>query len=319
MAGNYSNWFIRARLKTRQLLLLVALDEERNIHRTAEALLMTQPAASKLLKELEDTLGVALFERLPRGMKPTWYGEIMIRHARMVLSSLNQAQDEISALKSGRMGQVRLGAITDPGAQLVPRTIARVKQQYPLLDIHVAVDTSDMLLPRLLAGKLDIVIGRLLQQHDKTNLIYERIAEEPIVIACRPEHPLLGVPRLSLRDVAGMGWILTPVGSVLRHRVDMAFRQGNLEPPMNVVETASQLMTTALLESTDMLAVIAQRLAGHYSRYGMLKILPLELPSNMDEFGFITRRDHHLSPGADIVLTALKDVASEIYPAARAD
>ena len=95
MSTNYTHWFIRARLKTRQLLLLVALAEEGNIHRAAQVLNMTQPAASKLLKDLEDVLEVPLFERLPRGMRPTWYGETMIRHARMALASLSQAHDEI--------------------------------------------------------------------------------------------------------------------------------------------------------------------------------------------------------------------------------
>jgi DNA-binding transcriptional LysR family regulator len=94
---------------TRQLLLLVALDEEGNIQRAAQMLNMTQPAASKLLKELEDVLEVQLFERLPRGMQPTWYGESMIRHARMVLTNLNQANDELMSLKAGRFGQVGLG------------------------------------------------------------------------------------------------------------------------------------------------------------------------------------------------------------------
>ena len=103
---NYTHWFIRARLKTRQLLLLVVLAEEGNIHRAAQVLNMTQPAASKLLKDLEDVLEVPLFERLPRGMRPTWYGESMIRHARMALASLNEAHDEIVALKAGSLGHV---------------------------------------------------------------------------------------------------------------------------------------------------------------------------------------------------------------------
>src|SRR5688572_12125827 len=115
---NYSHWFIRARLKTRQLLLLVALDEEGNIHRAAEVLNMTQPGASKLLKDLEDVLGVPLFERLPRGMRPTAYGEAMIRHSRTALASLNQAHDEVQELKAGRFGQVTVGAITTPGIKI---------------------------------------------------------------------------------------------------------------------------------------------------------------------------------------------------------
>jgi molybdate transport repressor ModE-like protein len=69
---DYVHWFLRARLKTRQLLLLSALAEEGSIHAAARLLNMTQPAASKLLKDLEDALEVPLFERLPRGMQPTW-------------------------------------------------------------------------------------------------------------------------------------------------------------------------------------------------------------------------------------------------------
>src|SRR5471032_2557674 len=109
-----THWFIRARLKTRQLLLLVAMEEEGNIHGAAEVLNMTQPAASKLLKDLEDMLEVKLFDRLPRGVRPTWYGETMIRHARMALASLSQAHEEIDALKAGRFGSCSIGAITAP-------------------------------------------------------------------------------------------------------------------------------------------------------------------------------------------------------------
>ena len=134
---NYTHWFIRARLKTRQLLLLVALAEEGNIHRAAQVLNMTQPAASKLLKDLEDVLEVPLFERLPRGMRPTWYGETMIRHARVALASLNQAHDELTALKAGRFGQVSVGAITAPGLTLLPPAVAMVKREQPQLRISL--------------------------------------------------------------------------------------------------------------------------------------------------------------------------------------
>ena len=74
MTRSYSNWFVRARLKTRQLLLLAAMEEEGNVRRAADVLGMTQPAASRLLKELEDMLGVSLFDRTPHGMHATLYG-----------------------------------------------------------------------------------------------------------------------------------------------------------------------------------------------------------------------------------------------------
>src|SRR6476620_7631328 len=139
---NYSHWYIRARLKTRQLLLIVALAEEGNIHRAAQVLNMTQPAASKLLKDLEDVLEVSLFERLPRGMRPTWYGETMIRHARVALASLNQAHDELMGLKAGRFGQVAVGCITAPGLALLPPAVALVKREQPSLRVSMEIETS---------------------------------------------------------------------------------------------------------------------------------------------------------------------------------
>ena len=124
---NSMPWFLRARLKTRQLMLLIAIGDEGNIHRAAEILNMSQPAASKLLKDLEDVLGISLFERLPRGMRATWYGETMIRHARIALSSLSQAGSELEALKTGRFGEVSVGAITGPALSLLPQAVAIVQ------------------------------------------------------------------------------------------------------------------------------------------------------------------------------------------------
>src|SRR5262245_16362840 len=98
MSISRSSTLVRSRLKTRQIVLLAHLDEERSVLRAAEAAGMTQPAASKLLGELEDALGVRLFERHARGVQPTWYGEILVRHARSVLAELSRAQEEIAAL-----------------------------------------------------------------------------------------------------------------------------------------------------------------------------------------------------------------------------
>ena len=170
MPPTSTHWFVRARLKTRQLLLLVALEDEGNINRAAQVLSITQPAASKLLKDLEDMLGVSLFDRLPRGMRATWYGETMIRHARMALASLGQAHDEIEALKSGSFGQVSVGAITGPGLMLLPVAVALLKQERPSLRVSLQIETSDVLIERLSQGKIDMVIGRLFASHDKSGV-----------------------------------------------------------------------------------------------------------------------------------------------------
>jgi len=313
MSNLTSKWFIRARLKMRQLLLLVGLDEERNIHKTAETLGMTQPAASKLLKELEDMLGVELFERLPRGMRPTWYGEIMIRHARMVIANLGQAHEEISALQIGMTGQVNIGVIMSPATTLIPRAIARVKATHPHLRIGVQMDTSDILQPRLQQGKLDILVARLFADKDNEGLSFEPLAEERVCVAARRDHPFMMRQDLQLSDVAAEAWVLPPASSVLRHRFDLSFRQKGLEPPKNVIETFALPVTTQVLAQSDTLAVLPVEVATYLASFGLIAIVPLDLLCHMDEFGIITRRDHLLSPGAQIMLEALRDTAMVVY------
>lgn len=306
-------WYVRTRLKTRQLLLLVALDEEGNIHRAADALSMSQPAASKLLRELEEMLDAPLFERMPRGMRPTLYGEVMIRHARAVVGSLDQAREEVLALKSGQLGRVAVGTITSPAVSLLPAAIAQVKQHHPGLSVSVEIDSSNVLLESLAQDKLDLVIGRLSAEHDKLHLRYEPLAEEQALAVARPGHPLLSEQSLTLADVVDASWVVPPAQSVLRHRFELMFQRQSLAPPSNVVESAELLFVTSLLSQSDMLAVLAAEVAHYYAAHGLLSILPLNMPLHMDDFGIITRTGQLLSPASTQVVRALKQVAGELY------
>lgn len=306
-------WFLRARIKTRQLMLLIAIGDEGNIHRAAELLKVSQPAASKLLKDLEDALGVALFERLPRGMRPTWYGEALIRHARMALSNLAQAGSELEALKTGRFGEVTVGAITGPALSLLPQAVAIVAREQPDLRVQLVVESSDVLLERLVQNKLDIMIGRLFETHDKTNLSYERLADEPVCAVVRPGHPMLAHPTLTLKEFREAPWIVPAMGSVLRHRFELMFQEAGLGAPPHLIETSSILFITKMLQESDFVAVVPTEVARYYASYGMIAILPLQLSCTMDAFGIILRKDWLLSPAAKVVLRALRRAASSTY------
>ena len=306
-------WFVRARLKTRQLMLLIAIDEEGNIHRAAETLAMSQPAASKLLKDLEEMIGVPLFERLPRGMLPTWYGETMIRHARIALASLGEACAEIEALKGGWAGSVAIGAIAGPAMSLLPAALARIARQNPELRVSLLVESSDVLLERLEQNRLDFLVARLFERHDKRHLHYQALAEEDICAIARPGHPILALQQPDLAELARGSWIVPPEGSVLRHRFELMFRGAGLQPPRQVLATTALMFLTKMLQESDYMAVVPVDVARHYADHGMVRIVPVDLSCRMDSFGIITRTDWLLSPGARMVLQALQETAAEIY------
>jgi DNA-binding transcriptional LysR family regulator len=247
-------------------------------------------------------------------MRPTLYGDALIRHARMVLGSLDRAQEELAALKAGRLGQVAIGAITSPGVRLLPAAVAAVKRMHANIRIVVEIDTSNVLLERLAQDKLDVVTGRLFPEHDKLQLHYESLAGEPVHAVVRRGHPLSTGTPLGLPDVQHGAWIVPPTGSVLRHRFELMFQRASLAPPSNVVETSALLFITRALEQSDMIAVLAEDVARYYAAHGMVEILPLPMDCKMDDFGLITPAGKILSPAVALMIDALREASREAYP-----
>jgi DNA-binding transcriptional LysR family regulator len=129
----------------------------------------------------------------------------------------------------------------------------------------------------------------------------------------RPGHPILALPEVTLDHLAEAGWIVPPMGSVLRHRFELMFHSAGLQPPRQVIATTALVFLTKILQQTDYMAVVPVDVARHYAEFGMVAVVPFELSCRMDSFGIITRNDWLLSPGAHIVLQAVKEAAVEIY------
>jgi DNA-binding transcriptional LysR family regulator len=303
------------RIKTRQLVLLAHLDRLRSLLHAADAAGMSQPAASKLLRELEDALGVTLFERHARGVEPTAYGEIVMRRANSVLSEIRRAQEEVEALKRGESFQVSIGTVLSPGTDLVPMAVALLEQRFPQMVVRVETDTSRPMVARLLGGLLDIVVGRILDPEHAATLAFEPLAEEPHKLIARAGHPLARRRKLRVEDLVGHTWVLPPVDSVLRERLNAMFLQRGLPLPDRIVETSSLPMTTNLLRRTDMLVALPHEVVRPYCDAGMLCVLSVDLGVRMDSFGIITRRGHGLSRGAEAALDALRQTARVVYGA----
>ncbi|WP_298375143.1 LysR family transcriptional regulator [Azospirillum sp.] len=305
-----ADWFQRVRLKLRHLQLFMALEEHRNLHRAAASLNMSQPAASKLLGDLEDMLGIELFDRHGRGIEPNWYGSLMIRHARMILSELKEAGEELNALQAGHSGRVSIGTVMAPAVELVVPVVSAMTQEHPGLKIAVGVESSDVLAERVHQGTMDFAIGRLPSGMDPLTFVYEEIGDEELCFVCRDDHPLLHLGRdVVVEDLVGATWMLQPVGTLLRERVDALFRSRGLPPPQRVIESASPVMSMAMIAQTDSLTVFARALAELYSTPGRYAIVPFYKRFSVEPYGIFRLRERPLSPGAQTLLAALRAAA----------
>lgn len=314
MPNNADDARLPSRLKLRQLTLLMHLHDRGSILGAAEAANMSQPAASKLLAELEDTVGAPLFVRHARGIEPTGYGEVLVRHARNALMQLRQAQDEIVDLKSGLTGHVSLGTVVTSATSLVPMAVAELKAGSPRVLVNIEMDFSEMLVRQLLAGKFDIVVARLHYPERLDELNFAAFGEEPHAMYARAGNPLMHTSGLGLRDLVEQTWVLPPRGNVLRDRLTMLFLAERLELPRQVVETASLPIIISLLQMSEMVSALPSEVVRPYCESGVLKRLPIDLDLRLGEAGIITRRGGELSPSARAMLDALLTVAARLHP-----
>jgi DNA-binding transcriptional LysR family regulator len=188
-----------------------------------------------------------------------------------------------------------------------------VKRDHPNLRITIHIESSNVLLEQLYRGSLDVMIGRLSEEHDTDDLRYESIADEPVCAVARTGHPLFVESKLVFPDLLAYGWIVPPVGSVMRHKFDLMFQELDLQQLSNRVETSSLLFLTRMMQDSDMVSIMATDVARYYADHGLLRILPVDLPCELEPFGFITRRDKPLSPAAQVMLAALKTSALAVY------
>ncbi|MES3003495.1 MAG: LysR family transcriptional regulator [Pseudomonadota bacterium] len=306
MAARPTDTSLLMRLRTRQLLLIARLGEERNLGRAAAALGVSQPAATKLLQQAEDTLGTSLFTREARGMTPTASGEVLIRYARHLTVEFGFAREQMAAVRSGLRGLLRLGSVPGAMPQLLAPALAAYKREHPRVAVSVLVETSDVMLAHLEKGEVDLVVGRLLEGSHDDDYESRELLEEPQVAVVRRGHPLLASgKRLAIADLVRVPWILQPPGSPQRSRFEAALRQAGLHARLDITETASTVATTALLEVSDMAAVMPESLAAHYGRLGLLQVLPISLPMRVPSIHLITLRHRELSPVAQGFLDVL--------------
>ena len=156
------------RLKLRHLLLVDALSRQGSVVGAAAALHITQPVATRSLHDIESILGVSLFDRGPRGITPTIFGEAFTTHARAVIAQLTEAGRHVVELADANRGTVIVGTHLAGSNVLLPGAIARLKVHHPLLTVVVREGTPEQLLTDLEAGRIDLIVGRLTSPTDDT-------------------------------------------------------------------------------------------------------------------------------------------------------
>lgn len=298
---------IASRLRLRQLRLLIALDEYGSLHKAAEQVAITQPGATKALNEIEATLGVALFERSPKGLTPNDLGRCVIRYARLIHTDLAHLREEMLGILQGQGGRLAVGCIMG-GVPLLLRALTCLRAKQPELSVEIIEDTSARLLPLVDQGRLDLAICRSSVSRRPDDYSCLSLYQEELVVVANPSHPLARAGQLSLADLGTATWVVYPANMPMRLLLEREFREAGLEFPRYPIETSSTFATLMLLEQDPCLvALMPSEVAQYALGHGLVSRLPVALCSPTEPYSALIRRGAELSAPARLLLEALRD------------
>jgi DNA-binding transcriptional LysR family regulator len=266
------------RLRYKHLQMLVILGSSQNMKRTAEGMYMSQPAASRMLQEIEDMFDCRLFERLPHGMLPTALGMELVKFATRSLHHLEGCVETLELQKKEGFGYLSVGAIMGAAPERIMAAIARLKQERPRLCIRVMGDTSDEVVSLLEQGRIDLAIARRSPKTEDAAFNFWPLGNEILRLVVAKNHILLQQQHIELPVLLrNWPWILQAPSSPARMALEQYLLQAALPLPGNIIESNSVYSMLQLIQRTNAVMLLAESAMTDYLDMGIVQILPIKV------------------------------------------
>lgn len=280
----------------RQIVHFLAVMETSSFLRASLTANVTQPALSKSIKTLEDRLGVTLFERLSRGVRPTPHGIAFERYARRILVDARRAAAEMGDVSAGASGRIIAG-IGTPYVESVQDVLATFRHGYPDARLEVITGFAGHLGKLLAENRIDIVLAMYngIQQEDRRNeLAYEHWSTDGFIGICPAGHPVES-RKADPEELARYPWAMPLIEQSAMSALRSVFSSAGIRFPVVSLATDSiELLKYAVIRQS-MLSVVPEFTAGShgFDGIGRFRIQGFDFQRNI---GIIRRRDFDLSP-----------------------
>jgi LysR family transcriptional regulator, transcription activator of glutamate synthase operon len=279
-------------VELRHLRYFEAVARHSHVTRAAAELHIAQPALSKQISQLEQELGVALFDRVGRNVRLTEAGEALLPHARSVLAQVEAARAEMDERVGLRRGRAVVGASPSVGTQLLPQTLAGFNQRYPGIEMRLHESGIQTLLEWLESGNVDVAIVTL-PVYDEALTVVPLFSEE-LVVVLPIGHRLSVLERISLHELRDDSWVLSPKNYELREATLNACLEAGFTP--RVVLDGGEMDTLLRLVAAGVGVTIVPRLAvQNNNNVVALQVTDMELKRSL---GLVWRGDRLASPAA---------------------
>ncbi|MGV2291684.1 pca operon transcription factor PcaQ [Trinickia sp. YCB016] len=304
-----------SRVKFRHLQCFLAVAQFGGVQKAAESLSITQPAVSKTVAELEEILGVKLFERGRHGAAITREGQLFVPHASACVSALRQGVDLLTREGGGAPASLEIGMLPTIAPALVPPMLARFAKDWPQVVVRLVTSSNAELLERLKAGTIEFAIGRLADPEKMIGLNFEQLFNEPLAVVVRAGHPLAASAALPAALPAALSEqfpvVLPPFGTLIRQSAESLLTMSGAAPLASFVEVLSVSVGRALALENDALWFVPLSAVERDLDGGALVRLPLPYAGTEEPVGLIRRTDSEPTPVARTLIEAVRELARQ--------
>ena len=279
----------------KQLRTFAAVAKHLSFARAAEELNLTPPAISMQIKELEEEVGLPLFDRSARSVALTMTGEYLLVYVRRLLATLKDAEDAMARLRGAESGRVTIGMVSTAKYYL-PRLLARFRAEHRGVEMRLSVGNREQLVKRLHDNEVDLaVMGRPPRELDTRA---EPFAAHPLGIIASPEHPLAKQHSIPPSMLAAEEFIVREPGSGTRAAMEHYFRDHRIAPPQVMEMTSNETIKQAVIANMG-LAFLSLHTAGLELETGQLVALDVvDLPL-VRRWYIVNLRGKPMSPAAE--------------------
>ena len=300
---------IDPRIKLRHIACFLEVARLKSMVNAANALNISQPAASKTIQELEELLGTPLFDRSRRSLSLTAYGEVFLRYAATSLSALRQGIESASAANEI---VVKIGALPTVSARILPRAVQSFTAEGRRAKARIITGPNAYLLSLLRTGDVDLVIGRMAEPDVMLGFSFEHLYSERVVMVVRPGHPLLQVGSFNLGMIEEYQTLMPTPGSVIRAVVERLLLAHGVTGLRDEVETVSNAFGRSFTRLTDAVWIISEGVVSEDVAEGQLALLPVDTTETVGPVGLTTRIDTELTLAAQAFIQSVRDIAAAL-------